>query len=537
MPLIQRNFSYQSEQVSLESPRLPLWTKQYYARASSILEQVQNWEITPDKMEDFTKEWLPEFFLQSYLQARPIHEELNTKFYKTWSVRDEWWKTIMDIGAMPSKISQEKRNANYVRWIGKKLLLPNEIYDKITVEDAEDLISDYIHRAQNMVREDHEILGLWWDFRSPHFERIHSEKSPRELLKLFYKYSHEIRSLDKSALPRRKAINIALYEIIRVLTYAKLLLNWKHSHSNHTLEDDRTFLIRKVAELWWRTLTNEEINESDNPLYNATKSHTLYWKKNPHWGYFFDSEKPFREWKHWSATLEWMNLYGKFRDSDENTKTVQLLHASFRDNKNDERWVAKAIRKNLISMEEILDKKWFIFVVSDKKEIPFLIKLVENELSTLRSGWAEPPAEWISNSHSGESYSCVKWVLRIPHKVKGLKDAAKKIRRNAGWNKWIKQFAQQLSNKPPYNLLVEIQIYTLENYIKAECDRSSWAHHDQYEKKQRLETLSKTHPVSIYGIDAFRDIYAEPIRKKVSKILNHIESIQEGNSPKQGKLF
>jgi hypothetical protein len=72
------------------------------------------------------------------------------------------------------------------------------------------------------------------------------------------------------------------------------------------------------------------------------------------------------------------------------------------------------------------------------------------------------------NENSGSDYNSFKWTLKIPY-PKGGKQ-----------------------------IEVEIQIFTKDNFIKAEIDRKSNASHFEYKNKQSLKNMPNLFPPEIY---------------------------------------
>lgn len=77
-------------------------------------------------------------------------------------------------------------------------------------------------------------------------------------------------------------------------------------------------------------------------------------------------------------------------------------------------------------------------------------------------------------------------------------------------------------DRPPYNIAVEIQIFTLEEYIKAEHDKTCPANHTQYEENQEIGLIPMFYPKSIYGRDALLEALMAPTKRKAKQILNKI---------------
>lgn len=273
---------------------------------------------------------------------------------------------------------------------------------------------------------------------------------------------------------------------------------------------------------------------SDDPLYLGTNTLTYLWKK--HWTGYDIKDMSDDDWDendeeeikvdgYKKIILESITLQWKYRDVDKKKESIHVLHIGFRGLKNGKRGVEKRQRKWLISMEEVLDKKWFQFVVEKAEDKIRLIKLLENELSTLRSGWLETPEE-VNNPHTDPDYHCIKWTLLVPHKHKHMKEALLTKIDDIGFNDDEIQLFNKIIKRPAYTMPVEIQIFTLEEYIKAEYDTESQVYHGNYVQKQRIGLIPIWYPASIYGkwnienISTIRDY----IEKRVSSTINKISS-------------
>jgi len=84
--------------------------------------------------------------------------------------------------------------------------------------------------------------------------------------------------------------------------------------------------------------------------------------------------------------------------------------------------------------------------------------------------------------------------------------------------KAIKRTIRYLKNrikKWNYNLKVEIQVFDIQNYIKAEIDPKSPAYHWTYKNNQRnLDVWPILFPAEIYWEEALRDFMIPIIERK-----------------------
>ena len=509
------------------------WTKQQFESNKEILDKIISGDIIIGQQNTWEiAKFIQEFTFQEFTQKKPASRELETHYFKEKSTKIEWMRTFHSLWISRknnTKKEIEESDKIYVWWLWRKLLLPHEQYEHMNRDQVDLLIRPHLETATNLLKRFHEKLEIPGSMESAYYDSIHSLSSVYELLEKFYELSNEYRKKTKGKIIVKSEydlpnLNMGMYEIVRILVMLKNILLWHQSPSSYTLKDDSHFLIRKLAHLSWESLSNSTIDTSDNPLYTATKSSILYWKKNANGTYNTQQKHAFQDHKiTGSFKLEWMRIEGKRREWYKESTSIDLLHVNFRNNKNVDRWIIKRERKWLVSLDEILDKKGFQFVVSTQNEKEALIQILETELSTGKSGWLEVPED-VCNPNTDPSYHCIKWTLLIPHKIKKEKETL------AASTKWINRQNKQkvkaamkpILDRPPYNIAVEIQIFTLEEYIKAEHDKTCPANHTQYEENQEIGLIPMFYPKSIYGRDALLEALMAPTKRKAKQILNKI---------------
>ena len=180
----------------------------------------------------------------------------------------------------------------------------------------------------------------------------------------------------------------------------------------------------------------------------------------------------------------------------------------------------KFLRKDHVSMKQILDEKWFMFVVDNYSEWKKLLKILENELWTLRTSWVEEPVfmseNWNENSNS--DYNSLKWILKIPYKSKKINKFFNLIEKIPWIRKMEKLFPlfKDLKEKfydKKYFIEVEIQVFDKENYMKAEVDKTSPAYHWDYKVKQEIKNIPLYFPKEIYWEESLKKVIKNNLSK------------------------
>ena len=472
---------------------------------------------------------------------------------------------------------------NYKNWLGKKLLLTEDETLWLWVKQLEYMMQPYIELAIKHINTVFDWIEYKEsvDLKSAYYENIHSIEqniSIFDLLKFYYKLEQnkknavrKYNSTDKSSSNRivhlryLNQIKIGQFEIQRIFALTTLYLNRENTLTFQNSKEEQDFLVSKLSDLWsdeYKDIYVIEWMKSDNLLYNYTITKELWWKYNEEKGRYIFSETPkdwFQSTKMDSFTMKW-----KYRNYETQEHQLQVLHVGSRVRKNPYSSTEKILRKNLSSYNEILDHKWFIFVVDNlKRDSKMLIKILENELGSLKTSWLEEPVQmnisWNNNTNS--SYNSIKWTLKVNYKWKLIKDffnmlseifesneirrlkntiidlkkshpelseiqsiesAIKKIN-NPDLKEIFKDLKEKFWNKK-YFMEVEIQIFDKENYIKAEIDENSSAYHGKYKEMQTIETLPIYFPKSIYK-ESIRKVIINQLllTEKYSHLKNNLE--------------
>lgn len=435
----------------------------------------------------------------------------------------------------------------------------------------------YISKIDNVI-EEHKVVIDPNFHRSPYFESIHKKTTVSELIKSYYfldkkknntqkeneeiiKNNPENYNNNSKYIENMVSINWikkALFEIQRILVLARMYYESDETLEHKNLEEEKNFLIWKINTeiLKIDNVQTDNIVEPDNPFHwLIIPTRYFFYKK---WDEYINSQLPiYQEWYKfiWEEKLNtkkvvWNNTTAfsdKKFENNENTIEVDVLHMSFRGNK----WWAssadKMLRKDLTLPWEILDKKWLIFVVKTPYDATKLEKILAKNLSSWDIWWAEPmkySKDWLkNNSNTNASYNSKKWILYIPYKWKLKKESINNLEKNykdtisyyeselekLNWEKFSQENEQRkdeihkelnhikkVRSKSSHNIPVEIQIFTLEEYIKAEIDNSSPAYHGHYKLQQEiLEVFPKLFSKEIYWETKIKDIMRPILKKKL----------------------
>lgn len=503
-------------------------------------------------------------------EERYINEFLKT-FVAIWINDDEIdYRKLQEIKESDEK-SYKNYRINYKNWLWKKLMLGKEDRKQKSVEDIEGMATEYItfaivhirkfmdlfenYEAENLKSEFFETIHSTWKGQKTVYEYIEMifdlEKSKKEILKKDEYFKNPSRYEDIL-----KNIEIWKFEIQRLLWLALLYLDREKNHVHQHIEEDISFIVWKLLEIVPETQKNESVNlktRVDRPLYPYVKTHHIYWKKWQNWYIYSDTPKKwFNPLKMDSLLISW-----EYRDYKKNKVDVSLKHIAVRGKKSWYSSIEKLIRKWFSSFNEILDHKWFIFVVDNFSEWEKLLRIIENKLWTLRSSWIEEPKSmkelWWNNFTSSD-YDCMKWVIKIPYKWKlikyffdeldshmdllnwWLKKSFDELRKKINWidiendenidsieqmfssldDKRIYNIYNELKakfNEKSYNIEVEIQIFDMENYLKAEIDANSRAYHGKYKMRQLTENIPIYFPEALY----WRNNIEIPIRRIIKE--------------------
>lgn len=335
-------------------------------------------------------------------------------------------------------VTPEQADANYASWLGKKLNLSTEEIEAQGLEKIEAMAKQYLGYAIEHVRFylDNVIpAGSRQVFKSQYFDRFHDPSkifSARELLVFYYELERE---KGRYELAGKKGgyhpdavenCRIAQFEIQRLLALSYLYRELEQNHKYQHLNEDTDFIIRKFQELFSASKTRQSESclpfQTNNPFYHHTETKRLFWKKHPD-GSYDTSGDSFEGAS--VAKIETITIAGRVRDHMSHNREVPVVHLALRSSKDLMSTVDKFIRKRLSTFDEVLDQRGVIFVLENfERDSEMLIKILENELSTLRSSWVEYPERMSAiagNENSSQAYNVLKGVLKIPYKGKLLK--------------------------------------------------------------------------------------------------------------------
>lgn len=491
-----------------------------------------------------------------YVKKEWVWSEFMKTIKSVWIIDTDKWLIgpIKNINNDPQNNPDIRNHLhNYKDWVWKKLLLSENEINEMSIDSLENKMMPYLELAINHMRkvfdwiksENKEYL------KSIYFERIHSQEkkiSFFKLFKLYYNLEKEIRNIIKKwqksiHIDHLKQIEKWQFEIQRIFALTILYINRENTLTFQNADEEQNFLIAKIAELWsdeikWNYLDSNI--ENDNLLYNYTRKLDLYWKDD------WKNEKKYTFKSHTSTwykkiSLDSFEIEWKTRNYRKTKEKINLYHVWSRIIKNPFPSVEKMLRKWLSSFNEILDHKWFIFVIeSYKEDLEKLKKILEYELWTLKTSWLEESENmsiaWNKNTNS--EYHSMKWILKVSYKWKLIRDyfellwkiydinklseAKKELEKLKGKNyedidinsieeltniindtglyKVYNELKERLWNKK-YFIEVEIQIFDLENYVKAEIDENSPAYHKKYKDLQSIETLPIYFPTKEYWED------------------------------------
>jgi len=444
---------------------------------------------------------------------------------------------------------------NYKLWLWKKLFLSKEFIDEKSVDDIDNIASHYLNRAishvniylNNFSIETSDIL------KSQYFDQIHNGEGKKTifgLLKVLKQLKNREWLLKKEHKhSRREWINytnvfqelkIAYWEIQRILALTFLYIDREKNQNYQHTSEDIDFVVKKFEDITSNTILNDGAINPESPLYHITNSQKYNWYKDENWEYkikIWDEIDPLLP-ANQIIKLEWFDFYWRLRPYDKNKTKIKALHISSRMKKWPYSSVDKVIRKNLNTFNQIMDNKWFIIVVENFEDWKNLLKLLENEIWTWETSWLEEAVfmnkDW--NKNTNAHYNCLKSTIKIPYKWKLIKEFFEMLEKHFKSNVSLLQKVKDLKNlcdyknldykkveeliweeiqkskklrevynnlknkfrRKEYNIEVEIQIFDLQNYFKAEVDEESEAYHWHYKKRQVLDWLWYFFPIKIY---------------------------------------
>lgn len=366
------------------------------------------------------------------------------------------------------------------------------------------------------------------------------------------------------------------YEIQRLLWLAMQYMDREKNHLHQHAEEDNAYLTKLLQ---WMIQQDDSLlvnldQQSSDPLYGFTESKTMYYTRLEDWVYQAkepkdiktDDNKEHIPFHVNSAILRW-----KTRHYSKNQQEFNLVHVATRWEKWAESAINKLVRKNHITFDEIHDHKWYKFVLENLDQAENLLKVIENELWTLRTSWIKWPTRNRDNTNSSENYDSYQWTIKVPYKWERLREFYEELDKMVTWNKKIKlklkrlqaefslkyeaiqsdeqwnysesskislseidnQFLKAVTNifstidneyvrknfskykerfkKKQYNIELEIQIFDVNWYLKSEIDEKSPAYHKYYKKKQTLTMIPKLFPIEIYW-EQVENVYNDEIK-------------------------
>lgn len=429
------------------------------------------------------------------------------------------------------EFSKKNNFNNYKDYIWQKLLLTKDSIKNSSIEELNWKMWNFINFAKQHVFT--VMKNFNWnekDFKSEYFDQIHKINTIFWLMNFFYLLEKKKSEINKRIKKWEKEevfqnaleqINIWKFEIQRLFALNSLYIDRESTLNHKHVQEEKEFLIWKIKDIWtedfkkWFLKTSTKV---DNELYNYTKKKDFFWRKKEDWKYEI-SEKE-KEWFE-KITLDSYEIEWKERRYQKDRESIKIYHIWNRTAKNHFSTVEKFLRKWHNSFNEILDHKWFIFVVNNyKKDWKNLLKILENRLWTLRTSWIEEP-EFMSenwNENSNSEYNSLKWILKISYKWKKINSFFKELKQETknSENKNLKKTIKELWDifwEKKYFIETELQVFDLESYIKAEIDKTSSAYHWDYKEKQQIKNIPLYFPKEIYWTEKLKKAIKHSLEK------------------------
>lgn len=494
----------------------------------------------------------PELFKKNNIQNRWVLKSMrsiwimDTKF--NW---EEDYEDTINIRSPKNYI------INYKSWLWEKLHLTWEEIQKFSVErineKANKLLAVAIDHVERYFNDKNMIpVNLEWRFKSSYYEKIHAkwvdQKTFFDLVRLYYRITKKRKTLIKDPIKNKlviKELEMAEFEIQRIFGLAVLYNDREKNHEFEKLDQDKIF----IGDKFWELLKNDNGEETISCPYpeslweniecpNVTKN-KVYITKNADWTYNVLDKEP-TNWEYLvstifnSAILRWRTEFFKKTEQE-----VKIRHIAIRGSKSWPAAVDKVIMKWLSSFTEIMDQKWIILVVDSYKDADKIEALLTNEMWTRETSWVEEfKVPWIwNNNQTSSSYNVKKWIMKVSYKAKDitkiikelnthLKNLKAEVSKNCDLNPKILEEIKNIeigiehlrsrAKKWTYNIEIEIQLFDVANYIKAEFDEKSPAYHGKYKNNQRaLDIFPKLFPVGIYWENALRRFLVPVIKNKM----------------------
>lgn len=463
-------------------------------------------------------------------------EKKSTLFEFIKTANSFWiWNKYINKSSDLENLSDEdfsKKNfeKNYKNYIWEKLLFSSKEIQKQSIAELDWKFFKYISLATKHIYTIYSKIN--WNsekFQSEYFLDINSSETMFDLFKKYYELENKIGIIkDKNDFKENpekyenelKQIKMWKFEIQRIFAISSLYINKDATLSTQHEKEEWDFLISKLVNLWTKQAKASFLSswlKTKNSLHNYTIKKDFFWKKDENWKYIFSEEekKWYEKVQFNSFELEW-----KERNYQKNKQKINILHMQWRVAKNPFSTIEKFLRKEHTSLKEILDEKWFMFVVENYNEWKKLLKIIENELWTLRTSWVEEPVfmseNWNKNSNS--EYNSLKWIIKISYKSKTINkffDAIEKIpwiRKMENLFPLFKDLKDKFYNKK-YFIESEIQIFDIENYLKAEIDKTSPAYHWDYKERQQINNIPLYFPKEIYWEQNLEKVIKNSLKK------------------------
>lgn len=505
--------------------------------------------------------------IHNYPFLRPLIDEQTWKIrdlYKTfWSIWVNKKTNSSSLDLEDNEYGYERHFdnhlTNYKIWLWKKLFLSKDFIDEKSVEDIDNIALHFLDRAithvnifySNFSPETRNLL------KSQYFEQIHNWEGKKTIFGLI-KFLKQLKNREyilKREYNKNKRdwinyenvfreLKIAFWEIQRILALTLLYIDREKNQNYQHTPEDIDYIVKKLEKVTTNTILNDWTINPESPLYHITNSWNYYWNKNENWEYEIN-ETPSENSK--LVKFEWFNFIWRIRPYEKDKTQVNAYHILSRMKKLPYSSVDKVIRKNLTTFNQIMDNKWFMIVVKNFEEWKKLIKILENEIWTWETSYIEEVVymnkDWNKNTNS--DYNCLKATMKVPYKWKLIKKFFEKLEEHFKSNAWLmikirelkkaceaknpwnidyklveeliwneiqnskelREIYNNLKNKfrkKEYNIEIEIQIFDIQNYFKAEVDEESPAYHWHYKKRQVLDALMYNCPASIYPEDSIK---------------------------------
>lgn len=511
--------------------KLPMMSKKFQEFLFNFFENI---DIEDEKINKIiNKKTSYNLLKPDYLEKKLTLFEFIKTATSIW-VWNEYIKKSSDIENF-SEDENSKKNfeTNYKNFLWEKLLFSTEEIKNNSIESFDSKFSKYLTFAKEHIYKIYKNIN--WDsykFKSESYDDIYSSETIFDLFKKYFVLEQRIKEIknkndynsDSNKYENElNQIKMWKFEIQRIFALASLYINKDATLSAQHEKEEWDYLISQVVNLWTEDVKNDFLTswlESNNKLHNYTIKKEHFWKKDEKRNYVFSETE--NEWSE-KIVFDSFQLEWKERDYQKNKTEVDVLHMQWRVAKHWFSTIEKFLRKEHTSLKEILDQKWLMFVVEDYKEWKKLLKILENELWTLRTSWAEEPVfmseNW--NEDSNSDYNSLKWILKIPYKSKkinnffNLIEKISWVRKMNNFFPLFKELKEKFYDKK-YFIEVEIQVFDKENYIKAEIDKISPAYHWDYKEKQEIKNLPIYFPKEIY--------WEENLKKIIKKSLNKLKN-------------